>query len=108
MNILDKKKANPRKINVYAVKDELTQTFMQPNFMDNDLEITRIFAYQINNTPIWKDNPEDFSLYKLGSFNEDTGEFISKVEKIVSGRSVWKKEGIHDLQSTEQTENKTK
>ena len=90
-----------RDIKIYAVKDELTNTFLQPTFAENDLEITRIFAYQINNTPIWKDNPSDYSLYKLGTFNEETGEIKSKIEKLTGGRAVWKKEGKDDIQSAE-------
>lgn len=91
-----------RKIFVYSVKDELTDTFMQPIFHESDLEVGRIFEYQINNTPIWKSNPADFSLYKLGTFNEETGEFNSKIEKIAGGRSVLRKEQNDDLQSAEQ------
>ena len=92
-----------RNINIYAVKDELTDTFLQPLFHESDLEVTRIFAYQINNTPIWKDNPADFSLYKLGKFNEETGEIESKVQRMTGGRAVWRKENKDDLQHSEQT-----
>lgn len=97
-----------RNIKIYAVKDELTDTFLQPTYGENDLEITRLFAYQINNTPIWKDNPSDYSLYRLGTFNEETGEIESKVERLTGGRAVWKKEEKNDLQSVEQTENSSK
>lgn len=90
-----------RNIKIYAVKDELTNTFLQPTYGENDLEITRIFAYQINNTAIWKDNPADYTLYRLGTFNEETGEIESKIERLTGGRSVWKKEGKDDLQSAE-------
>lgn len=81
-----------RDIKIYAVKDELTDTFLQPTFMDNDLEVTRIFEFQVNNTPLWKDNASDYSLYKLGMFNEQTGEIISKIEKLTGGRAVVRKE----------------
>lgn len=81
-----------RDIKIYAVKDELTNTFLQPTFHENDLEITRLFEFQINNTPLWKDNASDYSLYKLGKFNEETGEIISKIEKLTGGRACVRKE----------------
>ena len=72
----------------YAVKDELSQTFLSPVLMNSEAEAKRQFKSQINNIPIWKDNPSDFSLYCLGSFNQETGELIGSPTKIVGGRSV--------------------
>ena len=77
---------------VVAVKDELTQTYLQPTFGDNMDAIKRIFTTQVRTLPIWKDNPTDFSLYLLGYFNQETGELISKIEKIASGY-YYKREG---------------
>ena len=70
---------------VVAVKDELTQTFMQPTFGDNMDALKRVFTTQLKTVPIWKENPTDFSLYLLGSFNQSTGEMTSHIEKIMSG-----------------------
>lgn len=77
---------------VVAVKDELTNTFLQPTFGENLLALQRLFEYQINNIDLWKANPADFSLYKLGTFEEETGIFVSNIEKLAGGRSVWKGE----------------
>ena len=33
-------------------------------------------------------NPQDYDLYKLGEFDTITGEFISKVEKIINGKAL--------------------
>lgn len=90
--------------NIYAVKDELTNTFMQPIFIkgkNNMEQATRLFAYQVNNTPIWKDNPSDYSLFHLGNFDEETG-LISAMTpvKVANGRSVWN----GNLQSIKNTE----
>lgn len=73
---------------LFSVKDELTSHFLAPVMMMNEDEAKRQFKSQVNNIQLWKDNPSDFSLYKLGSFDEDTGEILYKPEKIIGGRSV--------------------
>ena len=77
---------------IVAVKDELTNTFLQPTFGENMDALQRIFSTQINSLPIWKDNPTDFSLYMLGHFDAETGEIIPDIQKLVSGHSVRRKE----------------
>ena len=77
---------------VCAVKDELTGTFMQPTFAETIAEIQRLFEYQVNNTALWKSNSADYSLFKLGTFNAETGIFESNIEKIIGGRAVVRKE----------------
>lgn len=81
-----------KEFHVVAVKDELTNTFLQPTFAEDEREIERIFTYQINNTPIWKENPSDFSLYHLGTFDQETGELKKDVYKMIGGMAVWRKE----------------
>lgn len=77
---------------MYAIKDELTGRFLEPQFFRSEDEAKRNFAYNINNIPMWKDNSADYSLYKLGSFSEDEGYLIDSIcmEKIASGRSMLK------------------
>lgn len=72
----------------FAVKDELANRFLAPTLMNSEAEAKRQFKSQINNIQMWKDNPSDFSLFALGEFNDETGELISKVEKLAGGRSV--------------------
>lgn len=75
--------------NIYTVKDEMTGNFLNPTTIKTDQEAIRMFKYQINNTAIWTDNPEDFSLYKVGTFDDETGTIIGITpEKICGGRSV--------------------
>ena len=57
--------------NIYTVKDEMTGSFLNPAVIKTDEEAKRMFKYQINNTPIWTDNPEDFSLYKVGTLSHN-------------------------------------
>lgn len=88
-----------------AVKDELSETFYNPVFAKSEEEMIRLFEYQINSTPLWKENPSDFSLYQLGNYNEITGEVRGNMKKIIGGRAVWRKDE-DDLQSVEKTGNK--
>lgn len=77
---------------MYAVKDELTGKFMQPMFIENTEESAKLairqFASNVNNIKLWKDNPNDFSLYLVGVFDDELGAKSSYLEKVVSGRSV--------------------
>lgn len=78
--------------NMYSVKDELTGKFMNPMFVEdgehaNSIAI-RQFKSNLNNIKLWKDNPNDFSLYLVGAFDDEEGAAICPIEKIISGRSV--------------------
>lgn len=85
MNNFEDMKTSSSVFYVVAVKDELTQAYLQPTFGQSIDELKRIFQTQIKTVPIWRENPSDFSLYLLGTFNQETGVFISCIEKIMSG-----------------------
>ena len=75
--------------NIYTVKDELTNKHMEPCFIYDEKEALRLFKHQINNIPLWKDNSSDYSLYKIGTFDQSSGTIIGiQPEKIIGGRSV--------------------
>lgn len=76
---------------VYSIRDK-HMGFTQPLlYMKEELAI-RGFANSINNAPVGSDlgfAPGDFDLYKLGSFDIDSGMFECGIpEFIVSGSSV--------------------
>lgn len=73
---------------VFAVKDELQGEFFTPIYLENQTLATRDFKFKINNIDQWKYNASDYSLYCLGSFDSQSGEFVSHIEKICGGRSV--------------------
>ena len=73
---------------IYAVKDELATRYKFPNYYLSKEEAIRDFKTQLNNTTLWKDNPGDFSLYRLGEYNDETGIYKSELELICGGRSV--------------------
>jgi len=61
--------------NAYSIKDAKANVFSAPFFSINDKTAQRSFEQATNdpNTTINK-NPEDFSLYRLGNFNDQSGE----------------------------------
>lgn len=81
---------------IIGVRDELTGAFFQPNFFKGEKakeQALRLFETQVNDNPIWRNNPNDFGLYQLGEFNEETGKIkVSNIDKIASGSSVLRKE----------------
>ena len=77
---------------MYSVKDEMTQKFMNPMFVERDDHAEQLairqFKTNLNNIKLWKDNPNDFSLYLVGLFDDETGASSTAITKIISGRSV--------------------
>lgn len=77
---------------MYAVKDEMTQKFMNPMFVEEnnlaDNLAIRDFKTNVNRIELWKQNSNDYSLYKVGIFDDENGAESCVVTKIASGRSV--------------------
>lgn len=66
---------------IISVKDTCMKELMTPQFVRNTDEAKRLFAYQLKNNLIWKDNPEQFELYDLGLFDSESGNIIGNDEK---------------------------
>lgn len=77
---------------MYSVKDELTGKFMSPMFTEDletsDKEAIRQFKSNLNNIKLWRDNPNDYSLWFVGKFDDKFGAYADVTEKIIDGRSV--------------------
>lgn len=80
---------------MYSVKDELTNKFMNPMYVEEteDTELAdrmaeRAFRSNMNEIKLWKDNPNDYSLYLVGMFDDETGAEATPINKIIGGRSV--------------------
>ena len=65
---------------IVAVKDKLTKEFLQPIFVQNHDVAKRNFAWQLENTPTWKENAEQFEMYDLGMLDSETGNIIGNDE----------------------------
>ena len=78
------------KLNIYAIKDVVVGTINNPFYLTNDNEAKRAFKNAINannGTQICL-NYADMQLFKLGEFDDQTGEITSKVEYLISGAEV--------------------
>ena len=77
---------------MYSVKDELTNKFMNPMFIEDveeaDNLAIRQFRSNVNNIQLWKDNPNDYSLFRVGVFDDEAGAAATVIEKVIGGRSV--------------------
>lgn len=63
---------------IYSINDALIG-FQSPTIMNNDAFAMRSFKESFDGVK----NPQDYSLWKIGSFDTDTGELISCVPEIV-------------------------
>lgn len=65
---------------IYAVKDRATDSFWTPMFYLAKGQATRQFQDEINNAdkgnPLYA-HPDDYDLYQLGSWDEQTGQLTS-------------------------------
>lgn len=77
---------------IYGLKDNLANVFMQPQLFQNENVALRNFSEIINGTGIFKNNPADFELWRLGEFDDQTGIIIPNPEKMATGLSVVKGE----------------
>lgn len=83
---------------MYSVKDEMTNKYMNPMFIESgttekeqeesDRLAIRQFKSSLNSIQLWKDNPNDYSLYRVGIFDDEQGAAAIPVSKVSSGRSV--------------------
>lgn len=73
---------------VYAIKDDLRNMFIQPVYFRTEVESARYFKTAINNNNEMKYNASDFSFWRLGTYNDETGVYTSEISKEINGRSV--------------------
>lgn len=62
-------------LNFYSLKDELVG-FNAPQLMENDDVAIRNIRGAVLNTKVLSDNAKDYSLYKIGSFDTETGHIV--------------------------------
>jgi hypothetical protein len=59
--------------NVYALFDDKANLFTDPFPAVNEDFAIRMFADVVAKTPIMRTNPQDFTLYCIGTFDDSTG-----------------------------------
>lgn len=75
------------KLGIYVVKDRATDVFGQPMFLMASGQAVRSFTDEINRDAA--DNqlfrhPDDFDLYDLGEFDNESGEFDTFAPRLVT------------------------
>ena len=76
------------KLNVYTIFDSAAQVFMHPIFQQADGQAVRTFSDLAVNAehPVGQ-HPEHYSLFRIGSFNDNNGEILPEpaIEKLITG-----------------------
>jgi len=66
-------------LKVFAVRDSKTQTYGQPWFQQTVGEAERSFKTLVNDEKSMPNKyPEDFDLYELGSYDDQTGVVVGR------------------------------
>lgn len=77
-----------RKMTVVAVRDTRIEAFMQPTTVIHPGAAIRGFQDEANRADqqntLWT-HPEDFELWQLATFNEETGEFENTPTRLMRG-----------------------
>ena len=78
--------------NLFAVKDEI-EGFGNPIIASNKMKAMLIFGDEIQHPDsMLNKHPENYSLYALGTYDEETGEIISKIEYLDKATNYIKKD----------------
>lgn len=67
------------KLGVFAIRDRAIDAFMNPFCAPSNGMAIRSFSDEVNrdDSPMNK-HPDDYELYKLGVWDQDTGEFVNE------------------------------
>jgi hypothetical protein len=61
---------------VYSIFDKAALAYLQPFFLQTDGEAKRSFIDAVKNHDNFRDYPNDFVLFRLGQFDDGSGQFI--------------------------------
>lgn len=79
----------------FAIRDNLANAFMTPVLFDNENMAIRWFTGVVNSkeqNEVIYNNPGDFELWKIGAYDNVTGNLIANLDKLATGLSVKKGE----------------
>ncbi len=62
-------------LKIYTVFDSATGAYMRPFFMQSDGQAMRSFIDEVNGDSPMAKHPEDYALFALGDFDDNTGTF---------------------------------
>ena len=74
---------------MYAVYDSKTELYQPPFVQMNDATAQRLFEQAVNNpTGQIHQSPEDYTLFRIGFYDADTGELIREDAHISLGNGI--------------------
>lgn len=80
------------KLGVYAIRDNLTG-FLSPTVEQNDASAIRNFEHAMANfNSLMYSHPKDYDLYRIGSFDTETGELKKELPAMIAAGSTMRKE----------------
>lgn len=75
--------------NVFSVYDEKAQAFLPPFILPKVAQAKRIFSDCINSDDHqFGNHPDDYTLFRLGTFNDEDGQFLLERAKQSLGNGV--------------------
>jgi len=80
------------KTGIYAIMDRQMNAFMAPAAIPTDGMAIRQFIDKINGQNPMSQHPDDYSLWRLGYFDDQTGEMINEKEKLGEAANFVKKQ----------------
>lgn len=73
----------------FAIHDEKAEAFLPPFILPNEAMAKRVFADCINSdTHQFGQNPADYTLFRLGQFDDNSGQFLLERAKQSLGNGV--------------------
>jgi len=77
------------KLILVAVKDRAVDAFMNPFVVPSRGMAIRAFGDEMNKSDsAMRAHPDDYDLYELGEFDQDTGVVVSDVKQLAIGKNV--------------------
>ena len=74
-------------LKIYSVYDEKAGAYLPPFYMQNDAVAVRAFRNSVQDEEHnFHKNAEDYTLFRLGAWDDNTGETVEEIEAVASGR----------------------
>ena len=71
------------KLNVYSIFDKVATAYLQPFYMNNDeMAIRAVKPMLFDEEHMFAQNPQDYCLYCLGSFDDSNGHLESNITSL--------------------------
>jgi len=79
-------------LGVYSVFDIKANAFMPPFYMHNNAIAIRAFTDSVKGKEhAFALNPEDYTLFKLGTWDDNQGEFVNESEALITAEQTLKR-----------------